>query len=47
MKLKQYIQAHKNAFDDQEISLDADQSFEARLEQEMHQPKKSKVMFLR
>ena len=47
MKLKQYIQAYKNKFDDQEISLEADQSFEARLQQEMHQPKNSKVVFLR
>lgn len=47
MNLKEHIQAHKNEFDDQQISSKADQSFEARLKQEFHQPKKGKMMYLK
>lgn len=47
MKLKEHIQAHKNKFDDQQISSKADDLFKSRLQKEFHAKKKNKVVYLR
>jgi hypothetical protein len=47
MKLKEYFQHHRNEFDDQKMSDKADALFENRLKETLHQPKKSKVIYLR
>ena len=40
MNLKEHIQQHKQQFDDQEMSSEATILFEARLKNELHQPRK-------
>lgn len=47
MNLKEYFQHHKEAFDDEKMSEKADALFEDRLRTAMHQPKKTKVIYLR
>lgn len=47
MNLKEHIQAHRNEFDGEQISSNADTSFEERLKKELHQPKKGKVIYLK
>ncbi len=47
MNLKEYIQEHKNEFDDQKISSKADALFKDRLQKEFHKPKKSKLIYFR
>tara|TARA_R110001632_G_scaffold152588_3_gene270289 strand:+ start:3843 stop:4454 length:612 start_codon:yes stop_codon:yes gene_type:complete len=47
MKLKEHIQAHRNEFDDQQISSKADQLFDARLKQEFYQPNNGKMVYLK
>lgn len=47
MNLKEHIQRHKNEFDDQEMSFKSDAIFKDRLKTALHQPKKSKVVYLR
>ncbi len=45
MNLKEYIQDHKEKFNDQKISSEADALFKERLEKEFHQTKKTKVVY--
>ncbi|MFY0631332.1 MAG: HEAT repeat domain-containing protein [Flavobacteriaceae bacterium] len=47
MNLKEHIQAHKETFDDQQMSSKADDLFKDRLQKEFHQPKKGKVIYLK
>ena len=47
MKLKEFIQDHKDDFNNEKISQKADISFEKLLKQELHQPKKQKVVYLK
>lgn len=47
MNLKEHIQQHKNAFDSEQLSEKSDAVFKARLQKELHQPKKSKVVYMR
>lgn len=47
MNLKEHIQAHKETFDDQQMSSKADDLFKYRLQKELHQPKKGKLMYLK
>ncbi len=47
MKLKEYFKQHREAFDDEKMSAKADALFEDRLKAALHQPKKSKVRYLR
>lgn len=47
MKLKEYIQEHREVFDDQKMSSKADAIFEDRLKRTLHQPKTTKVIYLR
>ncbi|WP_405566089.1 HEAT repeat domain-containing protein [Polaribacter sp. Asnod6-C07] len=47
MKLKDYIQEHKNDFTNETMSKNADVSFEKLLKQELHQPKKQKVISIK
>ena len=47
MNLKEYIQGHKNEFDDEQISSKADALFKSRLRKEFHAQKQSKVLYLR
>lgn len=47
MKLKEFIQDHKDDFNNEKISPKADISFEKLLKQELHQPKKQKVVYLK
>lgn len=47
MKLKEYIQQNKQAFNDEKISEKADISFEKLLRSELHQPKNQKVIYLK
>jgi len=47
MNLKEYFQHHKEAFDDEKMSAKADVLFESKLKEALHQPKKSKVIYLR
>ena len=45
MDLKEYIQHHKNEFDDQKMSSKSDAIFEAQLKGELHKPKKVRLMY--
>lgn len=47
MKLKEFIQDHKDDFNNEKISQKADISFEKLLKQELHQTKKQKVVYLK
>lgn len=47
MNLKKYIQKHKDAFQQGEMSTKADLNFEILLQQKLHQPKKQKVGYLK
>ncbi len=47
MNLKEYFKEHREAFDDEKISVKADVAFEAKLKNTLHQPKRSKVINLR
>ncbi|MFD2568023.1 HEAT repeat domain-containing protein [Pseudotenacibaculum haliotis] len=47
MNLKDYIQEHKEAFDDQKASAKLDQSFEQQLKERLHKPKRSKLIYLK
>jgi hypothetical protein len=47
MNLKEHIQQHKKAFDSEQLSENSDAVFKARLQKELHQPKKSKVVYMR
>ena len=47
MKIKEFIQEHKDDFNNEKISQKADISFEKLLKQELHQPKKQKVVYLK
>ena len=44
MNLKEYFRQHRKAFDDEQMSSKADATFEARLKDTLHQPKRSKVV---
>jgi hypothetical protein len=47
MKLKEFFQHHKAAFNDATMSENADALFEKRLKETLHPPKKSKVVYLK
>ena len=47
MKLKEFIQEHKSDFHSEKISKKADVNFEQLLQQELHQPKKQKLVYLK
>ena len=47
MDLKEHLQQHRNELDDQEVSLNSEAIFKGRLQKEMHQPKKGKIMYAR
>ena len=47
MSLKEHIQQHKNEFDSEEMSTQLEVLFKEKLQQELHQPKKQKVIYLR
>lgn len=47
MNLKEYIQDHKSAFDNEKVSAKADKAFEAQLQKSLHSPKRGKVIYLR
>ena len=47
MKLKEFIQEHKSDFHSEKISKKADANFEQLLQQELHQPKKQKLVYLK
>ena len=47
MNLEDYIQKHKQKFDDQKISSKADVSFEQALKNSLHKTSKSKIVYLR
>lgn len=47
MKLKEFIQEHKADFNTEKMSAKADKTFEQLLQQELHQPKKQKVIYLK
>ncbi len=47
MSLKEHIQQHKNEFDSEEMSTQSEVLFKEKLQQELHQPKKQKVIYLR
>ena len=47
MKLKEFIHEHKDDFNNEKVSEKADISFEKLLKQELHQPKKTKVMYIK
>lgn len=47
MNLKNYIQEHKNEFDDLETSASFDDVFKEQLQNRLHNPKKGKVFYLR
>jgi hypothetical protein len=47
MNLKEHLQQHRNELDDQEMSFKSEAIFKDRLQKEMHQPKKGKVIYLR
>lgn len=47
MKLKEYIQENKDAFDSEKMSFKADANFETLLKEKLHQPKKSKIVHFR
>ncbi|NVK52658.1 MAG: HEAT repeat domain-containing protein [Flavobacteriaceae bacterium] len=47
MNLKEHIQQHKKAFDSEPLSIKSDDVFKARLQRELHPPKKGKVVYMR
>ena len=47
MKLKDFIQEHKEQFNSEIMSETADVTFEKLLKEKLHQPKKSKVIYLK
>jgi hypothetical protein len=47
MNLKNYIQQNKSAFNYNEMSSKADVNFQKLLKQELHKPKKQKVIYLK
>lgn len=47
MNLKEHLQQHRNELDTQEMSFNSEAIFKDRLQKEMHQPKKGKVVYLR
>ena len=47
MNLKEHIQHHKNEFDSEKMSIKSANLFKEKLQQELHQPKKQKVVYLR
>lgn len=47
MKLKEYIQQHKEHFEDEKISTKADVTFQNLLKEKLHQPKKQKFIYLK
>jgi hypothetical protein len=47
MNLKEHIQQNKEGFDDLKVSASSDTIFKDRLQKELHQPKKSKVVYMR
>lgn len=47
MKLEQYIKEHKSEFDELSTSKKFDAVFEKRLKQELHEPKRGKVISMR
>ena len=47
MKLEDFIKDNKSSFSNEQISKKADANFEKMLKQKLHQPKKSRVVYLR
>ena len=47
MKLEQYIKEHKSEFDELSTSKEFDAVFEKRLKQELHKPKRGKLISMR
>ncbi|WP_347174501.1 HEAT repeat domain-containing protein [Polaribacter uvawellassae] len=47
MNLKEHIQQHKNEFDSEKMSAASEVLFKKKLQAELHQPKKPKVVYLR
>lgn len=47
MNLKEHIEQHKNEFDSEKMSATSEVLFKKRLQGELHQPKKSKMVYLR
>lgn len=47
MKLKDFIEEHKEAIKQEKISNNADVSFENLLKEKLHQPKKQKIKYLK
>lgn len=47
MNLKEHIQQHKNEFDLEQMSVESEVFFKKKLQAELHQTKKSKVVYLR
>jgi hypothetical protein len=47
MNLKEHIQGNKESFDDLKVSASSDAIFKDRLQNELHQPKKGKVVYMR
>ncbi len=47
MNLKDHLQRHRDALDSEEISFNAEAIFKDRLQKELHQPKKAKMVYLR
>jgi len=47
MNLKEHIEQHKNEFDSEQMSATSEVLFKKRLQGELHQPKKSKMVYLR
>ncbi|WP_334058466.1 HEAT repeat domain-containing protein [Polaribacter sp. P097] len=47
MKLEDFIKDNKSSFSNEQMSKKADANFEEMLKQKLHQPKKSRVVYLR
>lgn len=47
MKLKDFIKENRAAFDNEKMSRKSDLNFEQLLKQELHQPKKQKIVYLK
>lgn len=47
MNLKEHIQQHKNKFDSEKMSIKSEVLFKEKLQKELHQTKKQKVVYLR
>ncbi len=47
MNLKGHLQQHRNELDDQKMSFESESIFKNRLQKEMRQPKKGKVLYVR